>query len=387
MKVVHVVLMAGCCLWPAQGAGIRIYDSARDDAAQKAAAAAAKVASGSLFDAEMKNLDAFAKQEFDSVFAGEARNRDGVLNTVATGTWSNVRTSIQGLEGQLKLDLSTIENRIKELQAEVQALQAQKGQIESQKPPPGPAVPGNPAEAVAALAGQGIDADKAAAALAGAFKKSDSTGGQAISLLGKALAEAKTAADTTSANQKAVSDQVKQLDQLRASLNSLAADRIKLELDHAQTLLKIWEKARAETQDTQKKVETYLKGADGMNQGEMILETLRSRAAAVRNAPPEELKTKENDLDRAVQLPFLAVAIGARWNSAPLVARLREAHEYHRYSIQRSRLEAHAYEVAVGAGAQRLAMFYKGGVRPETIAQILYTAATASISGTIAATK
>ncbi len=385
MRIIHTTILVACWLSPGHAQGIRLYDRGKDDAAQKALDAAKKLASGSLFDAELKNLDAFVKLEVDSTFEGEARVRSNFLNQIAVGTWGGVDILISSLKAQL--DPKTIDTRIADLRAERDRLQVQRDKVNAQKPAPGPALPANPAESIAEIVSQGIDLDNAAASIAGGLKSPNAEGQQAIDLIGKALGESKTAVDAASANQKTVTDTAKQLQQLRSSLNSLAADRVKIELDHLKTLLKIWERAGDDIKQTQGLIDEYASQSAGIDARTTILDTVRSRAAAARNAAPEDLRARRNELDAVVRRALLAAAIAARWNSAGLIAQLREAHEIHQYSIQRSRLEAHALEVAVGSGAQRLAMFYKGGVRPEIIAQILYTAATASISGAIAATK
>jgi hypothetical protein len=53
----------------------------------------------------------------------------------------------------------------------------------------------------------------------------------------------------------------------------------------------------------------------------------------------------------------------------------------HLRSIQLSAANARVYEAVLGGGVTRLALFYQGGVRPETIAQIGQALATAGIFG------
>lgn len=385
MKITWGIFVAALWISAAPAQVIRLHDRAKDEAAQKAAEAAKKVASGSLFDAELKNLDIFAKLEIDSMFEGEARVTRNLLNQIASGTWTGLDLLVSTLKAQLSRD--AIDARIASLTAEQARLQARLAAIHSHKPPAGPAIPGNPAEAVANIIGQGIDLDNAAASLAGGLKKPDASTQQAIDEIGKVLAEGQTAADVVAANQKTVTDTAEQLAQLRSSLNGLAADRVKLELTHTETLLKIWNRAGDDMAQTQNLVADYERLSAAADHTKTVFDSVLERAATARAAAAGDRRARRNELDAAVNLPFLAAALGARWNSAELIGRLREAQEMHRYSIQRSRLEAHAYEVAVGAGGQRLAMFYKGGVRPEMIAQILYTLATASISGTLAATR
>jgi hypothetical protein len=66
------------------------------------------------------------------------------------------------------------------------------------------------------------------------------------------------------------------------------------------------------------------------------------------------------------------------------LASLRLAQEEHAYSIRQSAIVARGYELAIGSGTKRLARFYAGGLRPEKIAQLIYTAATVAIPAVIA---
>jgi hypothetical protein len=66
------------------------------------------------------------------------------------------------------------------------------------------------------------------------------------------------------------------------------------------------------------------------------------------------------------------------------LAELRLAQEEHRYSIRHSAIMARSYEVALTSGTKRLARYYAGGLKPEKIAQMVYSAATLAIPTVIA---
>lgn len=376
MTILKATALSLCCAGITFAQGIRnhrLYDRSKDQAAQQAAEAAKRISSGSLFEKELKNLDALSKLEIDSMFQGEGRVMRNAVDTISFSTWAAVDGMVKLIEAQLQTE--PIQANILDLQARRDLMQQRLKDLQAV---PGPALSAPPesAELVAGIISQGIDADKAAAALAAASKKVDAGSQALIEALGKVLAEGKTAADAVAANQKNVANVAAQLQQLRLSLSGLAAQRLQLELGHTTQLLKIWERALRDVDKTLRLISDYHAQSSraGIDRQRTVIETIRT------GGDPKVL-------DAALQSAFLASAIAARWNAADLVARLREAQEQHRYSIRRSQLEAHAYEVAIGSGAQRLAMFYKGGIRPEIIAQILYAAATASISGTIAATN
>lgn len=376
LKLFKATVPLLCCAGITFAQGIRnhrLYDRSRDQAAQQAAEAAKRISSGSLFEKELKNLDALSKLEIDSAFQGEGRVLRNAVDTISFSTWAAIDGLVKLIEAQLQTE--PIKTNILDLQARRDLLQERLKDLQT-RPAPAQSAPPESAELVAGIINQGLDADKAAAALVAASKKGDAGSQALLEALGKILAEGKTAADAVAANQKNVTTVAAQLQQLRLSLSGLAVQRLQVELGHTAQLLKIWERALRDVNKTLQLIGDYRAQSKrgGIDPQRTVMETIRTAGGPA-------------VLDAALQSAFLASAIAARWNSADLVARLREAQEQHRYSIRRSQLEAHAYEVAIGSGAQRLSMFYKGGIRPEIIAQILYAAATASISGTIAATN
>ena len=58
------------------------------------------------------------------------------------------------------------------------------------------------------------------------------------------------------------------------------------------------------------------------------------------------------------------------------LAEARMAQEEHRYGIRSNAILAQSYERVVGAGVERLALYYKGGLKPEVVAQLVQSAAT-----------
>jgi len=77
-------------------------------------------------------------------------------------------------------------------------------------------------------------------------------------------------------------------------------------------------------------------------------------------------------------------ALVARGNTPFKLAQLRQAHEEHRFSIRKSLVVARGYELVMRTGTDRLSRYYAGGLKPEQIAQLVYSAATLAIPGVIA---
>jgi hypothetical protein len=77
-------------------------------------------------------------------------------------------------------------------------------------------------------------------------------------------------------------------------------------------------------------------------------------------------------------------ALAARADTPVRIAELRGAIEERRFAIRRDAIMARTYEQILLIGAQRIAIYYKGGVKPETLAQFLNALATAGLIPTIA---
>ncbi|MDQ6706910.1 MAG: hypothetical protein M3Z85_13160, partial [Acidobacteriota bacterium] len=90
------------------------------------------------------------------------------------------------------------------------------------------------------------------------------------------------------------------------------------------------------------------------------------------------------DLDSMVFVLYNAAALAARGDTPKRLASLRLAEEERRHSIRASAVAARSYEILVATGTQRLANYYKGGIKPETLAQIASALATLGLIPTIA---
>jgi hypothetical protein len=85
------------------------------------------------------------------------------------------------------------------------------------------------------------------------------------------------------------------------------------------------------------------------------------------------------------QALFLLSALIARGSTPNRLADVRFAQELHAYSIRKSAVRARAYELTVSTGAQRLALFHKGGIKPTDIAELVFAASNVAISPAILA--
>lgn len=73
----------------------------------------------------------------------------------------------------------------------------------------------------------------------------------------------------------------------------------------------------------------------------------------------------------------------ARGETPRKLTELRTAQEIHAYSIRKSAVRARAYEQVVSTGTTRLALYHRGGLKPELIAELIHAASNVAIPITI----
>ncbi|MCU1265567.1 MAG: hypothetical protein JWM21_1885 [Acidobacteria bacterium] len=88
------------------------------------------------------------------------------------------------------------------------------------------------------------------------------------------------------------------------------------------------------------------------------------------------------DVPRAL---YTLAALIARGDTPDKLAELRLAQELHGYSIRKSAVRARAYELTVSTGAQRLALFHKGGIKPTDVAELVFAASNVALTPAILA--
>jgi hypothetical protein len=76
---------------------------------------------------------------------------------------------------------------------------------------------------------------------------------------------------------------------------------------------------------------------------------------------------------RTQVLLLLDTAAGAaQVDAADRLAAIRLADEERRYSIRRTAVSARTYDLAIHAAVQRLAQYWKGGIKPTELAQFIF---------------
>lgn len=124
---------------------------------------------------------------------------------------------------------------------------------------------------------------------------------------------------------------------------------------------------------------------------------LRQTQALLKKLKPEYLEMEvaaalsrqattggEEGLEDMITALMDAGALAARYTTPAQLAALRETQEERAESIRQMAARARLYEVLVGTGVERLALYYKGGVKPETLAAIVQSLATVGLIPAIA---
>lgn len=111
--------------------------------------------------------------------------------------------------------------------------------------------------------------------------------------------------------------------------------------------------------------------------GNDVRASLDAAAKAMQNAAaPAGKAAALKELRIMTSALLMAASAAARSDTPVRLAELRSASEIHRDSIRKSAIGARSYEVFLQNGADRLALYYQGGIKPETIGRLLNSIAT-----------
>jgi len=393
----RVTLTLICLLWASAAQAQRIiYDGKRDATAQQTAAAAKEVTSNALFAAMLKNVDAQAKLEIETVTAFVQERMRARLNAfrvwqdpraqpAAPGTFSlesarlcptSVECSLSSLrqqhqaalaapaitEAELDTRLAAIKARAAELQAELKVL------AEASKTTDPFIV-----RAFAALEDPGGDILSYAQKIADFAKAVPGAKG-----IGTALTTLEEALGQVMAFYKALEgiwrgQQAVSVDpaSLRPPPQRIELQLLAIEQAHVKTVARITARKQLEVGVALTGVETALARTktvlDRLNQtpgpAARPIETVLRDASVAHN--------RDALLEQWIALHETASAI-AQLDAAATLADLRLSDEERRYSIRRSTVNTSTYDLTIQAAVQRLALYWKGGIKPAEIAQLVF---------------
>jgi hypothetical protein len=395
------ILIAVACLACSVNAHAQriIHDNQRDATAQQTIAAAKDVTSGALFAAMLKNVDAQAKLEVETVTAFVQERMRARLN--AFEVWQDPKAVPVGLpkpgqvfspaaaalcrgsvecqltelkqqhqtalaapptQADIDARLAAIKTRVTTLQAELKALKAANSSTD-------PFI----VRAFEALEEPGKDILDYAEKIAGLAKDSPTAMGVV-----NALTAIEEGVDQIIGLYKAIASiwrgqQAVSVDpaSLRPPPQQIELQLLAVEQDHLKTVAAI--RARKELE-----VGVALSGVDAALNGVAAVLKQDSKTYGQGLRPIEgTLKEAAASHERKAlrtQWEALHSAAGAvaQLDAADSLATLRLSDEERRYSIRRSAVNISTYDLTIQAAAQRLALYWKGGIKPTELAQFVF---------------
>jgi hypothetical protein len=376
--------------------GQRLYDKKRDDLAQQAKQQAAEIKSDPAFETQLKNLTILEALDVERVMSDSSRDTRAIINSF--DTWGNVFTFVDAAKTELE---QSDEKATSRSHSVAEATAALEQQIASAK------------NAIKRVRDNADTAgDERLAMLFARAGEIDSLLALAKNLIGKSDSEAAVAninaLDKTRDTLKEITDlynkydaRVKEISALKThlgefyiSLQEAALHGLEAQEEHLSILGTIEARRSLELADARELIAIYEADKKRLEQDyygrcftvkksdltkERITDTV-SLAMKMSNCDVTGTLGTVNMRPRDVVadimlLLYRATTIVSRVPASVRLADLRLVHEEHRYSIKQRIVQAHAYELMLNAGADRLALFYKGGIKPAQLAQLIYNVA------------
>ena len=357
-----------------------LYNQKQDQRAQDAVSAAKQITSGVVFNSMVSNLDLQARQETDTVLAYTREALRAAL--VSVDVWGpspkvpdtkigevticrSLRCKLDTLEATIKNgslldspdDKTTVDDRLKAIAAKSAELQAAIKNLQAARKTNDPAV-------IELLSHLGDAED-----IVGYAKNIGAlTGNQG---LGKSLDEISSGLDQAIAlynSVKGIWDGYKAINvdptSLRPAREAVELQLLRLEEQHIKNLARIRAVEHLEAGDVLGRIRNARQflGAQ-LDIPDKIDDTLR--AAAVSSSDRDKLNLMLLGLLEA------AAAVASNDTTARLEI-TREGQEERLYSIRRSAVNASTYDQTIQAAVQRLAIYYKGGIKTSDLASLLF---------------
>jgi hypothetical protein len=391
-----------CLAWTADAQAQRIiYDGQRDATAQQTVTAAKEVTSGALFAAMLKNVDAQAKLEVDTEIAFLQERMRARLNSfevwqdpkavppapptpgvtfdpnAAALCRKSVDCQLKELQRQHQAALAApptqadIDARLAAIKTRATALQAELKALQQASKSTDPFI----IRAFDALEEQGGDILDYAQKIADLFKSAS----PAANGVGNALTKIEEGLDQIISLYKAIASiwrgqQAVSVDpaSLRPPPQQVELQLLGVEQEHLKAVAKIEARKELEVAAALTGVNTALR---------QVTAVLNLDLPAIKAGPrPAIERTLKEAADSHRRQPLLvqwealhaAAGAVAQLDSAAALATLRQSDELRRYSIRRSAVNISTYDLTIQAAAQRLALYWKGGIKPTELAAFVF---------------
>ena len=334
------------------------YDSKRDAQARAASEASKDVLSGSLFEAQLKNLEQLGTQQLETVMRWQEVKMRAALNGFTK--WSDVLRVLDRVDQRLAPFLDTsdeqglaaerlqeIKTRVAQIPKTLQGLQQKNSERKN--------IVGDilshmgEAQQVVDFADRTFNKDNPAKV--------------------KALNEVVATLEQVQNLYASVKGILAGAAAVRAPVASLRPDPLQTELEllrveqeHLKALGLLRARQALEVGEIKKIVDDSKGYVRKFSAGQPIETTLMNL----------QTSSGRGDLEFALYALHYAAAVAAQQETSADLASLRKSLEERRYSIQRSAVNAGTYEQTARAAADRLALYWQSGLKPKDLAELLY---------------
>jgi hypothetical protein len=341
-----------------------LYDSTRDAQAQTTVSAAKSVTSASLFETQLRNLDQVARQQLETVLKWQEVQMRASLNRFAT--WGDITGVLNRVDVELKPFLDD-----RESEAALAATRDAEIKLRSE------------------------ELRKQIAAIQAAAKKRSSAADEIFAHLGKADELVEFSAGIPGTNNPAsvtalneVVATLEQISKLYSSVQGILAAKAAVSVpvsslrpNPLETELQL-----LEVEEKHWKALGLIRARQTLEVGEIKLLLDLTRVFAGRYPASESIEDTFNrfrmapdraQLQMAIYTVHRAAAVAAQQATCASLADLRKTIELRRYSIEQSSVNAGVYEQTARAAADRLAIYWKAGIRPKDLAELMLHLSTA----------
>lgn len=375
----------------------RLYDKKRDELAQQAKQHAAELKSDPIFETQLKNLMTLEALDLETVISESKRDTRAIINSF--DTWGNVFTFVNAAKQELDQSderaVSTsrsvgeasvaLEQEIKNAKAAIKKLRGNADTTEDQR--------------LAMLFARVGEIDSLLSMAKKLIGMSESESGAAtINALDKTrdtLKEITDLYDKYDTRLQQISTLKAQLGEFYISLQEAALRGLEAQEEHLSILGAIEARRSLELAEARVLIARYEAAQKRLLQdyygrcfsdkkSDLTNERITDTVNLAMNMTPNcdvkgtirTINMRPRDVVEDIMLDlYMATTIVSRVPASVRLAQLRRAHEEHRYAIKQRIVQSHAYELILNSGADRLALFYKGGIKPAQLAQLIYNVA------------
>jgi len=334
---------------------LRIYDGARDAAAQEAKKTADKITSGEVFKKQSQNLQALVGRDIETTVADARLEMQSMINSLRQ--WSDVESLSATIGGE------SLPAPPEDIAARKVALGKARTKLQGQ------------IKSLSDAAQNGSDELKPVVNTLGDVETALGFANEHLGIKGPGITTAMNVLGDLQGLYQSYQEQLeavnkaeKRLAELKVNLKKALLARLKVEEDYLLTQVALYARSEAELKQVGHwKAQCVI--PQGVVKDENIDETL------------DRLANNPAGLERAVRSLYACGSFAAEGMLPRRLLKLRLAQLEHLRSIQISAANAKVYEAVVGGGVERLALFYQGGVKPATLVQLLQSLSTTGIFG------